>query len=343
MPHPAPQSVLLSEVTRSGEVESTHHGAVVVVDSSGARLLELGDAATPVWTRSVVKPFQAVASLERGLVDSAGLEDSELAVVSASHDGTELHVETVRGLLEKLRFTEADLLCGPHAPFDKRASIAVARSGGKPQRIHNNCSGKHSAMLWLARELGVDPADYLDPDSASQRQIKSVLGDFVGLDPATIPVGLDGCGAPTFRLPLEALARGFARLMNPVGLSDVRAAACTRLRSAIAAAPVLYEGEGGICTALARSWPGQIVGKNGAEGVYAIGVLRPDGSAVGAAVAVHDGAPRGYHPVIAELAMRLTGTESVPEPLRSFVRVPVWNTQKIQVGEVRSAIEWPDL
>ncbi len=330
---------LLSTVSRGSEVESVHHGSVVIVD--GDRVWSTGDPDAAVWTRSVVKPFQAVASLERGIDERHGLSPAEIAVMSSSHDSQPIHVDTVRSMLGKLGLEEDAFLCGPHAPYDKKANIAIARSGGKPQRIHNNCSGKHSGLLWLARELGVPLADYLDPESASQRAIRSIVSDFTDVPEGRIQVAIDGCGAPTFRVPLVALARAFAKFMNPVGMSDVRQAACARLRSAISRHPIEYSGDVRICSPLIRSLPDRVVPKNGAEGVYAVGYRKPDGSSLGFAVKIADGAERGYYPVVVDVLKRLRAWPAVPKDLEHYECVPIRNTQKKVVGELRSVVEFP--
>jgi len=244
----------------------------------------------------------------------------------------------VQGLLEKGGFTEADLGCGPHAPLDREAALAVARSGGKPQKLHNNCSGKHAGFLLLARDLGVASANYLDPHSESQRIVKETVAAMADVDVEQIETGLDGCGAPTFWMPLAGIARAFARLTNPDGLDPVRAGACRSLFGAITREPFLLAGEGRLCTALVRALPGQVYPKNGAEGVYALGIA---GRKLGLAIKVADGQERGYLPVVVDALRALGLFDEVPDGLRHFHRPPVWNTQKRQVGVVTCAVSWP--
>jgi L-asparaginase II len=336
---PGRAGALLVEVLRGGMVESEHRGALVLVD--GDRTHGVGDVERPVWTRSAVKPFQAIASLVRGLADEARLTDAELAVLSASHAGSALHIAAVESLLAKTGSTADDLLCGPHPPFDPTTSRELARAGVEPGRIHNNCSGKHAGLLWLARKCGVPPEHYLDPDTASQREVRAVIGRFAEVPPASIDVAVDGCGAPTFRLPLVALARAFARLMNHESLAAVEQGACERLRMAITRSPVHLEGPGRLCTELCRALPGRIFPKNGAEGVFAFGLRGADGRVLGCAVKIADGGARAYPPVVVEAVRRLCGLTELPAGLAPFVRPPVRNTRDRTVGEVRCAVRWP--
>jgi L-asparaginase II len=164
---------------------------------------------------------------------------------------------------------------------------------------------------------------------------------------APVPTGLDGCGAPTFVLPLEALARAFCRLANPTGLAPVRAAACRTILDAVGQAPALLAGEKRFCTALLRQWPGRVFAKNGAEGVYVV-ALAPDPArrrwpgALGIAVKIDDGSDRGYQPVVVDLLRQLGALPApLPDALARFHRQPLRNTQQKLVGEVHCVAAWP--
>jgi len=360
--HPVPEPMetpgvdaLLSTVTRSGRAESWHRGRLVLVERSvgagaadaGERVaLEVGDGAAPVYARSAVKPFQALPFLELGLADALGCDDRELAVMSASHDGTERHREVVAGLLRKGGFGEDDLRCGPHAPFDPASRRALARVDGQTTRLMNNCSGKHAGFLLLGQHLGAAAADYLEPAGAAQTAVRGAVeamcrpaGAGTEADAPTYEVGLDGCGAPTFSMPLVDLARGFARLANPAGLGAVREGACARLFHAIRRHPDLLAGERRFCTKLVRSVEGGVYPKNGAEGVYALGLPGGGGApGLGLAIKITDGAERGYWPVVVEVLRALGVWDHVPEALAPFCPVPVRNTQGLVVGGVEATL-----
>lgn len=342
---PAETNPVLATVTRSGHVESWHRGAVAVWHV-GEPALAVGDVAAPVFVRSAVKPLQALPFLERGLAERLQLPDEELAVMCASHDGTPQHTAAVRSFLQRGEFDEAQLGCGPHAPFDPQSRRDLLARGEKPQKVHNNCSGKHTGFLHLACDCGDDPATYLDPQSRAQREVREAIAAMAECREALEP-GLDGCGAPTYRLPLAGLARAFCRLANPAGLPAVRAAACRRILDAVGRAPVWLAGERRLCTALVRTWPGASFAKNGAEGVYAV-ALAPDRArtrwpgGLGIAVKIDDGAERGYQPVIVDL-LRWLGAfpgGEVPAALQPFHRQPITNTQRRTVGEVACAFPW---
>lgn len=343
-PEPATNPVV-SVATRSDRVESWHRGAVVVVHD-GEMMLSLGDVDAPVYARSAVKPLQALPLLDRSDRSRSGFSAEELAVMCASHDGTERHVAAVRSLLGRGGLSEAQLGCGAHAPFAKDARLELLRAGGRPLKIHNNCSGKHAGFLHLARACGDDLADYLELSSRAQQEVNRVVAEMVGLDPP-LPSGLDGCGAPTLLLSLRALARGFSSFANHERLGAVRAGSCRAIFEAVGAAPVLLAGEQRFCTALVRQWPGRVFPKNGAEGVYVI-AIQPDPrrtrapGALGIAVKIDDGAERGYQPVVVDL-LRWLGVFRggvAPKELERFEQLKIMNTRKEQVGAVRSVVDW---
>ncbi len=325
---------LLSVVTRGDAVESWHRGSVVVVQG-GRVVLAAGDVGQAVWCRSAVKPFQALPLFDRGIVAEHGFSDEELALCSASHEGTELHTSVVAGLLARGGFSPDDLGCGASAPFDKATSLAIARAGAKPSRLHHNCSGKHAGFLYLARACGVPLGEYLQAECASQQLVRAAVAEMAGVAVASIATAIDGCTAPTLRLPLAALAEAFRRLANPRDLPPARAAACTRLRAAVNRVPVHLAGEGRLCTALVRAGGGRCYPKNGAEGVYAIGVAELD---LGIAIKVDDGATRGYTPVVPALLRHLGLWDAIPASLAEFARVPVRNSVKAVVGHVECAL-----
>jgi L-asparaginase II len=345
MPSHPREDVLLVEVTRSGCCESRHRG-VVAICHDGETVFTAGDVATPVFCRSAVKPLQALPFLERGLGERLALTDGEVAVMCASHGGSAVHTAAVRRFLAHGGLDEEQLGCGPHPPLDSEARLQLLRQGQAPGRVHNNCSGKHTGFLYLAQLLGDDLGGYLDPGSRGQGEVNAAVAAMAGVS-APVPVGVDGCGAPTFLLPPLALARAFSRFANPADLPAVRSAACRRIFEAIGREPVLLAGEGRFCTALARSLPGRVLGKVGAEGIYAV-ALAPDPGrrrwpgGVGIAVKVSDGAERAVPPVVVEVLRRLgCWGGDVPESLRAWHRAGLANTRQEPTGEVACVLAEP--
>lgn len=333
---------VLVEVTRGGVVEARHRGHVAVVDAAGRLLAALGDPDHVTFLRSAAKPFQAMAAVEAGAADRFGLEDAELAVTCASHNGEDAHLEAVRRLLGKLGLDEGALACGVHPPGDAAVRQALARGGAEPGPLHNNCSGNHAGILALARHRGWPVEGYADPAHPVQRALLDAVAGVAGLDPAAVSLATDGCSIPTFGIPLRHAALAFARLARPgeaPGLTPERRRALERVGAAMARHPFLVAGTGRFCTDLMRVTGGRLLGKVGAEGVY--GVAAAD-RGWGIAVKVEDGAARGLYPAVGRVLVGLgLLTPGEAEALAGHLRPVVRNHRGIEVGEVRAVFDSP--
>jgi len=303
---------LLVTATRGGIPESLHRVSVAAWEG-GRSVLALGETAAPVFTRSSAKPFQALGLVLSGAADRFGVTDEELAVVCASHGAEECHLEAVRSLQRKGGLEPERLGCGAHPPACTRASVDLARSGGKPSVLHNNCSGKHTGMLLTALHLGAPLEGYLAPDHPVQAANLRNFALFAGVAPEEVVIGVDGCSAPNFAVPLAAQARAFALLAEPgSAVPPAPAAAARRIAAAMSRHPrmVAWRDEGD--AALMGAVPGRLVSKLGAEGVQGVGVL---GRGLGVVLKVEDGSARPRLPVTVAL-LRAAGALSDDEAAR---------------------------
>jgi L-asparaginase II len=327
---------LLAEVTRGPAIESRHHGHVVVADAEGRVLFSAGDPDYPTFPRSSLKPLQALAGISRGTADAFAFTDAEIAVTCASHAAEPRHRAAVAAILQKVDCTEADLRCGAHPVPHLPSRDELIREGHSPTPIYSNCSGKHSGMLALARVLGAPVRGYWEAEHPVQREVQRVLATACGTDLATLRWGVDGCGVPTYLMPLRQLAVGFARLAIPERLSGEDTAAARRICAAMNAEPGMVRGEGGFDTVLMGALPGLLISKGGAEGCHAIGVL---GRGLGLAVKVEDGAARCLAPVVLSVLARLELLpRTLPDALAALACPVVENTRGDVVGEVRPTV-----
>jgi L-asparaginase II len=239
---------VLVEVTRGGTIESRHRGAVAIVDASGRVVRSLGDIEALMFPRSAFKMMQALPLIESGAADAFQVTPQELALACASHSSEPAHVETVLAWLGRIGCSEHDLVCGPHPPHHEASAHEIIRNGRVPTRVHNNCSGKHTGFLTIARYLGAPPDGYASPNHMVQRMVASAIAELCDLKPAEMRVGIDGCAAPNYAMPLRALAFGMARLASPAALPPVRAQAAKRLNEAVKANPFFVAGSGRFCT-----------------------------------------------------------------------------------------------
>ncbi len=324
---------LLVELTRGPVVESVHRGALAVVDNQGALLAAAGNPRYVAYLRSSAKPFQALPTVDAGALDFFGLDDRALALMCASHHGTEEHVAVCQRILDAIGLDVAALRCGIHWPADEAASRRLAAAGLEPDARHNNCSGKHAGMLTLARFWGLEDLDYTRPDHPVQTAILARLAAMTGMAPAAIHSAPDGCTVPAFALPLASAALAFARLIDPAAPAD-----CRRVVAAMQAHPHLVSGHGALDDTLMRAGAGSIVSKGGAEGYQGLGIRTPDGRSVGVALKIEDGNPRGKGPVIVAVLEALGLVEpAVLARLEALRRPAIMNHRRQVVGEMRAA------
>lgn len=319
---------VLVELTRGDLVESVHRGAIAIADSDGKLVFSLGDIETPVYPRSSLKPIQALPLVESGAADAFGLGSEELALACASHSGEPMHTTRVAAWLARIGCTADDLACGAHASRYEPVAEAMIRAGEKPTRIFNNCSGKHSGFLSVARHWDIATRGYELHDHPVQQAVENALKELSGV--TKLPWGVDGCAAPNFALPIAAFARALAKLADPHG---PRAVAAQRLVRAMIAHPELVGGTGRACTVLMRACGGRAALKAGAEGYYA-GLIPAAG--LGIALKIDDGAGRAAETVIAAIVDKL-GLLSDDKPARDILRAPLRNTRNAAVGERRPA------
>ncbi|HUO46365.1 MAG TPA: asparaginase [Acidimicrobiia bacterium] len=255
---------MLAEQIRSGAVETTHHGAVAIVDRHGQLVAHTGDIARPFFFRSAAKPFQAAMSQAHG----AGLRPEELALASASHDGEAVHLALVESMLADAGLSETDLRCPPDWPIRPAAGRRLAGRGERePRRLFHNCSGKHAAMLRASLASGWPLDTYHRPDHQLQNAIFEFMAEVAGVDKM---VGIDGCGVPVFLTNTLGMARAFARLAVEQALADVF--------SAIHSYPGLVSGVANADAAISRHL--DAAAKRGAMGTMGVAVRQRFGLAV---------------------------------------------------------------
>ncbi len=233
------------------------------------------------FLRSSAKPIQAIP-----LVDAYDdLTDEEIAIASASHQAEPAQLDAVRTLLARAGADLDDLECGTQE--------------GRPEgRLGHNCSGKHAGMLAACRPNGWPAHPYRDPTHPLQQRIAELLAP---ADSAT-----DGCGVPTFAMPLSRMSRLFGDIPP-------------RIVAAMTAHPDLVGGVGADDTELMRALPGWAA-KRGAEGLFC---ARSPGGA-GFVFKVEDGSTRALRPAIGQVL-----------GLEVFRTVEVRNTRGDVVGSIQ--------
>ncbi|MGN6390163.1 MAG: asparaginase [Burkholderiaceae bacterium] len=323
----------LVEVTRGGEVECVHAGSVAVVDAAGKLLWQAGDPDWLTFTRSTLKPFQALPLVESGGLQHFGFTGAETALLCASHSGEPMHLAAVESMLGKAGCDAAHLRCGCHVPLRYAALGETPPAGERYTPLHNNCSGKHAGFLaWCVRH-GAPLDGYLDPAHPLQQAVRDRVAACVEMSPSALKSGIDGCSAPNYAMPLSRLAHAYAKLA--ASPENAQGTALETLYRAMTAHPEMVSGAGRGDLAFMRSAPGDRVAKAGADGVQAIGVRS---AGIGIAIKIADGNARALLVAAVEVLRQiglLDRTDAVP--LAGWARPRLTSLAGLPTGEVRPA------
>jgi L-asparaginase II len=258
-------TVQLAYLTRAGLIESRHHGLVCLTGPDGKLIQEHGNSRKLIYPRSAVKPLQAVAMRRAGLA----LSGAELAMSSASHQGTPEHITVVQSILQGAGLSDSDLQCPVAWPGNPAAR---AKASGETKAAFN-CSGKHAAFLATCVVNGWDTKTYLSPEHPLQKLIVEVIEEFSG---EKIPHStFDGCGAPLHAMSLQGLARAIGKFAETE----------TEILEAMLENPWVVDDRGASDTLVMEKG---MLAKIGAEGVFVIGLA----TGHGVAVKVADGSMR---------------------------------------------------
>lgn len=316
-------------------VECRHSVRCAVVDADGIVIEQFGDSEAIVFPRSSIKPIQALPFIETGAADACFAATHEIALSCASHNGEETHAHNVEAWLTRLQMNEQDLECGSHRPTLISAADALVRANRAPCPLHNNCSGKHAGFLATAKHLGEDPTGYIGRDHAVQKRVRAAIESMCDVDLTDAPEGIDGCGIPVIGMPLSAFAFGLARMAAPAALAEGRAAAASRIVSAMIAAPEMVAGTERFDTDVMAAGD-TVACKTGAEGVFAA-ILPAQG--IGIALKVDDGATRASEAAMAAMLLRHANPEARQRTvLEGYVDKAVTNAAGRVAGAVRAVL-----
>ena len=319
-------------VTRGAGIESRHRVHAAVVDASDRLVGSAREPETVTMWRSCAKPFQVMPLIASGGFDEVGWSDDELALASASHGGEPEHVAIAESMLRDLGLEEGDLACGPHDPLSPRGARIIRDAGARPTRLHNNCSGKHAAMLARAHFSGWTLAGYERDEHPVQMAALQEVSRWTDVPVPKIIRAVDGCGVVVFGLPLDAMARAYARLAVAVSRGDEIPSRITR---AITTRPFVFGGSDRFDSLVVEETNGRVISKVGAEGVHSVAVFD---LGLGFTIKVEDGATRAQYPAVLRM-LELLGAlpESLSPKLAEYGRARIRNTRGEVVGELLPA------
>ena len=289
---------VLAKVTRGDLVESLHLGHLIVLNSDGSTYLSKGSPELPIYPRSAVKSLQATAMLKAVLK----VEANELAIICASHSGSQKHIDLVTQMLTSRDISISLLKNAVDKPLGEKEKISWSERPAS--QLAQNCSGKHAGMLITCQENGWDMSNYLDSNHPLQVAIKNEIVELSGEKVSAVSV--DGCGAPLFAISLVGLARAISNLVKSKdNIYQQIVSVCTKY-------PELVAGDGRLTTRMMQAVPGLFM-KEGAEGVQVCALH--DGRVI--AIKIIDGSWRPVAPIIMEIFKRW-GVEMPDESVKIY-------------------------
>ena len=324
----------LVEVRRGDTVESIHRVHVAIVEAGKGLIASAGNPAHYSFVRSAIKMFQVLPFVESGGVEQLGFTTAELALCTASHGGEPFHVAAAQSMLKKAKLTEDALACGPHPPMHAPSAEALRCAGLAPTRIHHNCSGKHAGMLAFTCQEGWVTSGYHRATHPTQQRILSTVARWMRAEGKEIEQAIDGCGLPTFALPLDSVAEGCALFAAAV---HDKSPAPSQIFNAMTAHPEMVAGTDRLDTDLMRTARGRLFSKVGAEGFYAAAI--PE-RRIGIALKVEDGSGRASEPALLAVLRALNAIDDGEFKALGRYSLPViLNTRGETVGFIRTQLE----
>lgn len=330
----ASKQPLIVEVLRGPIVESLHQVMAVVVNEVGSMTQYWGNPQFLTVPRSAIKMLQALPLIESGAADHYGLDERHIALACGSHRGEKEHLAALQEWAEKVGIKESELVCAPHLPYDEASAHEMIRRHHAPTAFCNNCAGKHLAIITTCKHLNEDPTGYEKYEHVAQKRLRKVLTETMKVDHAKVSLGVDGCGIPSYGVPLLSMAQGMASLINSKE-APLRKAAAERVLRAVRNQPFYTSGSDNFATAVIEKTQGRCIVKGGAEGVYC--VVMPE-KRIAFAVKAADGAGRAAQMVTASLLLNLGGmTAEEFKSLSKFTQPSVSNWKGDVVGQIRIA------
>jgi L-asparaginase II len=320
----------LIQLTRGGVPECLHFGSVAVVNTRGKLVAGVGDAHLRTFSRSTLKALQALPFVQAGGPAQFGFSQPELAMLCASHNGEDVHVAATESMLAKAGLHYRALRCGCHVPGLFTQLEQAPPEGLQFDERHNNCSGKHAGFLAHCVQNGWPTEDYIAPAHPLQQAILRDVARAVGMAPDDLKMGIDGCSAPNYAMPLSKLAYGYARLAS--GGADAEfGESFAVLSDAMTAQPFMVSGTGRNDLAFTQAGRGDWVCKVGADGVQVIGSKRR-GEAI--AIKILDGSKPALFATAVEVLDQLGWLDDAQRKLLQPWRArTLRNARGLQVGE----------
>ena len=321
------ENVRMVEVTRSGEIESFHHGVAVLINSSGNILKEWGNSDLNIYPRSALKPIQTLNLYKDGIAESMELTEEQIAITTASHHAEKIHLDIISNWLKKININEENLSCGHDWPWNLEDKFKAKLEYKNKRKIYHNCSGKHCGHLAVCKHKNLITENYQKKTHPIQKDLIQLIENLSEYKIKNI--GIDGCTLPNPLMPLRKFALAASQLLDGTKLNENKDIA-KRIFNSCVNFPEITGGTNSVNCILTKLSKQKIFFKNGAEGVF-LALIPAIKSAL--VVKILDGAARAAETAIAGLISELNIIDE--NELENFKSTEVINSTGQKIGKMR--------
>ncbi len=253
---------------RGNKVESSHQVKALVTNTNGKILLSTKNDNEYFFPRSSIKIFQAIPFAMSNPIKNYKLNNKHIALACASHKGEKIHIKELKKWISKINLKTKNLQCGIHGPLDKKAFKKLIYSRKKFNELHNNCAGKHLAMLTSCLINNQSINNYLDYNHTHQKNIRKVFNKFTETKLSKQNFSLDGCSAPQYSFKIKSISKALNNLIKSYKDSYDYSEEVQTLINSVLENPEFIGGTSSFDTKVMKTAKGKIFCKSGAEGVF---------------------------------------------------------------------------
>ncbi len=257
-----------TQFSRSNLIESTHKIKLLISNVNNEAVLSSGNDQDYIYPRSSIKIFQAIPFINSKCDEYYNLNTKTIALACSSHRGESYHIKELESWIKKININKKYLKCGVHKPLNINANENLSRSNSSANELHNNCAGKHLAMITSCLVNNYNIKNYLNFDHPHQVKIRTVFEKFIKKKISKNNYGIDGCSAPQYSFKIKDISRMLNNLIQSYNDKFEYSEDVKKLIRAVQQNPKYIGGSDSLDSRIMSISGNNIFCKGGAEGVF---------------------------------------------------------------------------